>query len=113
MKLTKYKPFDPAWHFANQIGDMFYNFREEFSGRLELTDRKKAKEYGLGKYKIVFIRATWATGKDVFKYDISLLDRNYQEVQMMKIPAEAWIGLYNYFVELYTRWENNGYSLAR
>ena len=73
----------------------------------------KAKEYGLCKYKNVFIRATWATGKNIFKYYISLLDRNYKEVQIMKIPDEAWIGLYNYFVELYTRWENNGYFLAR
>ena len=27
-----------------------------------------------------------------------------EPVPMMKIPDEAWIGLYNYFVELYTRW---------
>lgn len=40
-------------------------------------------------------------------YEITLFNRNYEPVPMMKIPDEAWIGLYNYFVELYTRWENS------
>ena len=42
MKLTKYKPFDPAWHFANKIGQMFYMFRDHFTYVLEFQDRKAA-----------------------------------------------------------------------
>ena len=45
--------------------------------------------------------------KDKYHYEITLFNRNYEPVPMMKIPDEVWIGLYNYFVELYTRWENS------
>ena len=42
MKLTKYKAFDPAWYFANKIGQMFYMFRDHFTYVLEFQDRKAA-----------------------------------------------------------------------
>mgnify|MGYP003540441148 FL=1 len=107
MKQTKYKPFDTAWHFANKIGQMFYMFRDHFTYALELQDRKAAKEFGLGKYTMVRIDDNHTRDKDKYHYEITLFNRNYEPVPMMKIPDEAWIGLYNYFVELYTRWENS------
>ena len=107
MKQTKYKPFDPAWHFANKIGQMFYMFRDHFTYALEFQDRKAAKEFGLGKYTMVRIDDNRTRDKDKYHYEITLFNRNYEPVPMMKIPDEAWIGLYNYVVELYTRWENS------
>ena len=107
MKLTKYKPFDPAWHFANKIGQMFYKFRDNYTYAFELKDRKAAKQFGLSKYTMVRIDDNHTRDKDKFHYEITLFDCKYEPVPMMKIPDEAWIGLYNYFVELYTRWENS------
>ena len=104
MKLTKYKPFDPAWHFANKIGQMFYKFRDNYAYAFELKDRKAAKQFGLSKYTMVRIDDNHTRDKDKFHYEITLFDRKYEPVPMMKIPDEVWIGLYNYFVELYTRW---------
>ena len=108
MKQTKYKAFDPAWHFANKIGQMFYMFRENYTYALKFQDRKAAKEFGLSKYTMVRIDDNGTRDKDKYHYEITLFNRNYEPVSMMKIPDEAWIGLYNYFVELYTKWENNG-----
>ena len=107
MKLTKYKAFDPAWHFANKIGQMFYKFRDHFTYAFKFQDRKAAKKFGLSKYTMVRIDDNGTRDKDKYHYEITLFNRNYEPVPMMKIPDEAWIGLYNYFVELYTRWENS------
>ena len=109
MKLTKYKPFDPVWHFANKIGQMFYKFRGNYTYAFELKDRKAAKQFGLSKYTMVRIDDNHTRHKDKFHYEITLFDRKYEPVPMMKIPDEAWIGLYNYFVELYTRWGDARY----
>lgn len=107
MKPTKYKPFDPACYFANKIGEMFYKFREELIYVFELKDRKAAKSYGLSKYRMVRIDDNHTRDKDKFHYEITLFNSDYEPVPMMKIPDAVWIGLYNYFVELYTKWENS------
>lgn len=107
MKLTKYKPFVPADFFANKIGQMFYKFREDNIYTFEFSDRKAAKAYGLSKYAMVRIDDNFTRDKDKFHYEITLFNKKYDTVPMMKIPDEVWIGLYNYFTELYTKWAEN------
>lgn len=84
MKLTKYKPFDPAWHFANKIGQMFYKSRDTFTYAFEFQDRKAAKQYGLSKYTMVRIDDNHTRDKDKFHYEITLFNRKYEPVPMMK-----------------------------
>lgn len=109
MKWTKFKQFDAASFFANKIGQMFFLFREERVYTFELKDRKKAKQYGLSRYQAVSIYDNNTRDKDSFHYEITLYDTHYNQTPMMKIPDAVWIGLYNYFVELYTRWGDARY----
>ena len=104
MKLTQYKALDLAGHFADKIGQMFNKFSDNIAYAFEFQDRKAAKRFGLSKYTMVRIYDNHTRDKDKYHYEITLFDRKYEPVPMMKIPDEVWIGLYNYFVELYTRW---------